>query len=493
LGVGTHRATLADLIFSLVLAAGSVCGAVAHAAVAAVPVAPAATETAASDDALDVTALPDTCPREHDGKIISQIRFHGMTLTRPFVVERALKNKVGQAFSCDKYRAEKAHIQSLDIFATMRIAVEPGAGGLRVTYRVLELPRYLFYPAVKRSDLYGWLAGPGASWLNFLGRDIRLEAFLRTAVHPDAFVATEMLIEASSPWIGRDIPIEYYFALVRIQSFNATKQFKESSWSGVLDLYHRLSWRLKLIYAAELYQVSADPSNPTFNLASNPAPVPIVLDPAGDLVPGLGFGLLWDSRDRWVNPHSGVWQELRVSKYGGVLGGPADYVHYLFDHRSWWSKRWNAAQLTILHLSALARLRPGTMGVYDYFTVGGPNSLRSYMQDSELVAQSEALLTAEVRHELFDRTAVSFFGFHVFYGLQIVAGADVALLWRAHDALDGEPRVHPAAYTGVHVLLPGVDRLRFEIFMQRDANGGLRPNFSIGLFEKAVTQRSRLR
>ncbi len=437
---------------------------------------------------------PDTCPAAAQGRRIGAIRYTGLNATRPFVVDRARFQQLGHRFSCARYRLEEARLQGLDLFAVIRVTTTPmPQDQLAVTYHFLELPKYIVFPAVRRSDVYGWLVGPAVSFLNFLGRDIRLEAFLRSAVAPKPFVATELLFEASSPWIGRAVPVEYAMRVLRNQAFDAVKLFNESSWNARLSFFHRMTWRFRLIYAAEFTQVSPDPLNPTFDLASNPTPVPVVLNNQGDLVLGLSAGVLWDSRDRRVNPHSGLRFEATVGQYGGVLGGPANYQRVLFDHRSWLHVRWTPSQLTILHLSALARLRPGRMGVYDYYVVGGPNSLRSVAQSSELYGQSEVLGTAELRHELFDRRPFSLFGFHLYAGLQVVAGGDVALLWRPQDALNGPPRVASAVYGGLHVLLPGVDRVRFELGWHRDAQGRWQSGFSVGLFEKSRTQRLRHR
>ncbi len=498
-------------LLSMVLTASALLAAAQPAS--ATPLPRGVTPTALVDAPASVTAtadtLPDRCPAHAEGRVIQALRDQGLTATRPLVVQRARLHRVGQRFRCARYRAEQTRLQGLDLFSAIRVtatlvptARPPGlqggargrrSAGVALTYRFVELPPYLVFPAVRRSDLYGWLVGPAVSFLNFLGRDVRLDAYLRTAVSPEPFVATELLLEASSPWIGDDIPVEYNLTVLRNQSFNAVKQYHDTSWTGGLSLFHRLTWKLRLVYAGEFAQISPDPAQPAFTLASNPAPVPVLLNPEGDLVFGLAAGVLWDGRDRRVNPHSGLRLEARVGQYGGPLGGPADYRLLLLDLRGWWGVRWSASQLTLLHVSGLLRARPGRMGVYDYFVAGGPNSLRSYSQSAELHAQSEALGTVELRHELFDRRPTTLLGFHLYVGLQLVAGADVALLWRPQDSLRGAPRMHSSAYGGVHVLLPGVDRLRVEFGAHRDAALRWRPGFSVGLFEKSRTQRLRQR
>lgn len=471
------------------------CKRLATVAIAAITAASLLLACGAADAATVATVdLPDTCSETLQNRPIRAITNDGLHVTRAFVVDRARFHRVGQRFSCRRYRREQTRMQGLDIFSTIRVTgVITADGGVRLTYRFVELPKYLAYPAVRRSDLYGWMAGPAVSFLNFLGRDIRLEAFLRTAVAPKPFVATELLLEASSPWIGQDVPIEYELSVLRNQSFNAVKQYNDTSWNAALSLYQRMTWRFRLIYAMEFTQVSPDPANPTFAPEAVAPAIPILIDPTGDALLGLNLGLLWDGRHRRVNPHSGVWMEARVGQYGGLLPGAPDYRLLLLDHRSWWNHRWSRDQLSILHLSALARMRPGVMGVYDYYVAGGPNSLRSFTQRAELHAQSEVLGTVELRHEFFDRRPFSVFGFHIYAGLQLVVGADLALLWRANDPLTGPPRSYGAIYGGPHILLPGVDRLRIEFGWHRDAAGRWRSGFAVGLFEKSTTQRLRQR
>ena len=71
-------------------------------------------------------------------------------------------------------------------------------------------------------------------------------------------------------------------------------------------------------------------------------------------------------------------------------------------------------------------------------------------------------------------------------------GADVAMLWRPEDAT---PQTLTSFCTGLHILFPGFDRLRIEMGVH-NFNAGphhLQYGLSLGLFEKTLMQRQRIR
>lgn len=431
------------------------------------------------------------CEPTFDGRVIASIAFTGLEQTRPFVVRRELAHHVGTTFSCAVWDEERRRLESLDVFARVWLDAAPEGHGLALTYHFLELPRFVVFPAVKRSDTYGWLLGPGVATMNLFGRDIRVEAFLRTLLFPDPFAATEFLVRTNSMWIG-DWPIEYEISLARGDAFNDIKGFDENYWDGSLDLFHRLGAHLRIGYHASLFYMAPDPAHPVFMAPGDPAPLPMLAGgEGGDLVPGLGIGVAWDSRSSRFNPYHGVYQELRISRFGDFLGGDASYSQILVDHRSFWSHAFLRGRPTILHLSLFGRYRPGRMGAYDYFSVGGPNTLRGHALTRELYGQHELLTTAELRQEVVPRTPFSLLGLNMFLGLQLVAGVDGVLLWRPHDPL-GDARPHGAIYFGAHLLLPALDRVRIELGMHPGPTGW-QLGFSLGLYEKSYVQRMRLR
>jgi hypothetical protein len=138
--------------------------------------------------------------------------------------------------------------------------------------------------------------------------------------------------------------------------------------------------------------------------------------------------------------------------------------------------------------TALVRLRPGEVKFYDYYYHGGANTFRGHEADSGSLGVHEALLTFEERFVLLERRSASIAGVNFFYGVQLVAGLDGSLLWdRGRPGWDD---YEGAVYGGVHLVIPALDRIRFEVGYSPDRG---EPVFYFGLFDKVTSSRWRSR
>jgi hypothetical protein len=138
--------------------------------------------------------------------------------------------------------------------------------------------------------------------------------------------------------------------------------------------------------------------------------------------------------------------------------------------------------------TALVRLRPGHVRFYDYFYHGGANTFRGHESSSKRLGEHEALVNLEERFVLLERRSASLWGINFFYGLQLVAGLDGSLLW--NKGTPGWKNYEGAVYGGVHLVIPALDRIRFEVGYSPDHG---EPVFHIGLFEKTTSARWRSR
>ncbi len=202
-----------------------------------------------------------------------------------------------------------------------------------------------------------------------------------------------------------------------------------------------------------------------------------------DWVPQIGGGLLLDTRESRVNPHRGLYLEGLGNVYGGLLGGSTNYMELLIDGRSFLA----FGEKHILHTSLLIQNRWGKVGSYDKYYGGGSNSLRGFVA-GDFIGDGEILTTLEYRYEWIGNKTFSFFGIHGFIGLQWVLGVDGGYFWEKQNWTKGEEGW--GGYTGFHVLLPGLDRLRIELGSQITK---VKWEFAVGLFEKSSTQRWRIR
>jgi len=431
---------------------------------------------------------PLIAKENYEGSKIALIKFEGLKYTSPDVVRRELHHREDMTYSPARWEEEKNRLESLDIFAAVTLEASKKEDGLTLTYRFSELPPLIPFISMKITDQNGFIAGPALAFLNLFGEGIRLEFYARATMLPDFFQARELLSVLSSRWAG-PLPLEYDIWFIFNDLYNPLKNFNEQSITAEADFFYRFNNRFKVLFTTGLFTVWQDEGNQTFTSGDFSAPMFIGSD-STDIVPKLGAGAVFDSRNRRLNPNYGLYSEFRLTGFGKVMGGEGNYLEVLADLRGYYT----FFERHIFHIATLGQYRPGTMGANQYYHVGGPNTLRGYEPDHDLFGQHEFLGTFEYRFEVIKKTPFSLFGFHLYSGLQVVLGADLALLWNKEDT-PGDPMVLAGYFTGLHILFPGFDRLRLEFGIRKGDVTEKRVAFafSVGLYEKAIVQRWRIR
>ena len=432
-------------------------------ALAAIAFAEPGDSTAVSEN---VTA-PSACS---EGTVISAIRFEGLEHTNPRVVERELLNRAGEPFSAEKFEAEKLRLQDLDLFTD--IAVECSSS--KLTYRFQEIFRWIPAPAGKKTDRDGLMIGLALANLNVLGEDIRAELQYRTATDP-FFDKNEYAVYVSSPYLF-GLPLGWNIEFLVTDSYDDIRGFQENSILLDLDLDYRFL--------------------PHFSVLATVADRELK-DAA--FLPELGLGFAFDYRDSKLDTRKGVYFEYMVTHVGegddsdsdcDVSSGESckgmggeNYREFLTDARGYFTL-WRF----VTGATALARYRQGDVEFYDYYYHGGANTFRGHEADSTYLGVHEVLLTLEERFVLMERHAASLWGINFFYGVQLVAGLDGSLLW--DKGRPGWEDYEGAVYGGVHLVIPALDRVRFEVGYSPDKG---EPVFYFGLFDKVTSSRWRSR
>ena len=433
-----------------------------------------------------VVSFGDTrCPDVPSDLIIEAIVYKGLVHTKQVVVERTVSFRIGEPFSCEKWQRDHAALIDLDLFASIEVEFITGDEPNTLELSFTELAQQILFPTFKSSDINGLMLGGGGSFLNLFGMDIRADAYGRTSIDP-LFSATEFQIWMLSPWF-LEWPFSWELIITGVNSDNPIKTFVERSFAFELDVYHPIDDSFKLLYTADFYHFLRDDNAEEYR--GYRATSPFFLSESGpDSVPKLGFGIVYDTRSPLLNPLRGHYAELRFSQYGGLLGGPASYQEYLFDHRSYAS----LSSKHIFYWSSLGQYRPGTIGAYDYFHVGGANSLRGFPSSPDFFGKHEFITSFEYRYEFIERGTGEVWGDHFYYSFQWVSGVDMAVLWES-DCAPARPLM--SFFTGVHILLPILDRVRFEIGAGQDLSYPEETfwAFTVGIFDKAMLQRERLR
>jgi len=392
-----------------------------------------------------------------DGSVISKVEIRGLEHTKESVVLRELQNREGAAFNSGRFQSEKLKLQDLDLFTDINVDCESTESGVVLRYTFKEIFRWIPSPAGKSTDRDGLMIGLALANLNVLGEDIRAEVQYRTAIAP-FFESNEYAFYASSPYLF-GLPLGWNFEFLRTDSWDDIRAFLDDSYLADLDLDYQLTSHMSLLGTAA-YRY---------------------LDGAGGL-PEAGLGFSLDFRDSKLDSRKGVYFEYMLT-HVGYGDGDENFWELLTDARAYYT-----AWRFITGATALVRVRPGDVERYDYFYHGGANTFRGHDADSNSVGVHEALLTLEERFVLRERKAASLWGINFFYGLQLVAGLDGSLLW--DDGVPGWKNYEGAVYGGIHLVIPALDRVRFEVGYSPDRN---EPKFYFGLFDKTTSARWRSR
>ena len=406
-----------------------------------------------------------------EGARFGGLSVSGLRRVLPEVVSREAALKPGDPLSCADLERLKVSLEGLDLFAEVSVSAVPSpadSAAREVRVAVSELPPFLPMPSAKTSDQDGWLLGPSVIALDLFGRDVRLEAHWRATVYPRFWRAQEFLLSESSPWLG-PWKIEHELRMVRTDSWNALKEYDERSWELGAE-FSRDLWRgFQLLLWAEGFQTEA-----------NDAAL-FGKEGGHDRHGILGTGFLVEKVDRKIDTRDGWRLEGRWGWAGDPFGNVGSWQETLGDLRLW-KQPWKRGPIFVGSL--LARWRPGEVPFHQLYHQGGANSLRGYGAEADRRSRDELLSTLELRQVLVERRSFRLLGFDLFAAVEGVAGVDAA-----RQGFDADSRGMVGAYGGLHLLLPGLDRLRIEGAWSETDGFAL----YLGLYEKAVAQRWRSR
>jgi Omp85 superfamily domain len=409
------------------------------------------------------------CPDGWEGRPIASLAWRGLRTTSPALASRQLRHQPKGHFHCRQWLAERNRLADLDVFSDIQLTLlsqSENHDSLVMTYQVRELPPYIPYIAMSKTDQDGFSAGPAVAALNLFGTGAHLEAAARFGGTTEAYASIAGSEVAA-------FPLEYDLLMAHVDSWNTYQLFHENSWRFKLDT--------KVPVAGEDDPWLAVTSVEYFTMQSDR--VGITSTGQTDHLPRLALGWAYDGRNRRHLPDSGLYVEALVRQTGGPLGGSVSNREYLLDGR-WY---WPFARKHGLAVNGLYRFREGNVPPYDAFRAGGANSLRGFEKGTR-IGRSEALFSIEERWSVVEHRSFQVWRWGIPISLQAIAGIEFLRSWN-HDAL-AEADGPVALYVGLHLLTAGLDRLRFE------GGSGLSrfaPNADIGFFDKADAQRFRTR
>jgi outer membrane protein assembly factor BamA len=421
--------------------------------------------------ALPVPAWADPAPDPllpYAGRTVSAIAIEGLRVTREFVVRREIRTAVGQPLRLDVVAADIQRLDNLSVFAEMAVTAAEDGEGVRVTFRLKEMPSWIALVGYSVTDQDGFSAGPVLSTLNFAGRAI--------SVNARAYFggADQYSVRFLWPWMAADhLSLDVYAA--RLGRTDTLNGFKETSYelTPAVGTYLGEHGRLKGMFS--LFEMKSDVDGKT-------------LDPDNqDFMARFGVSAGWDTRDSWRLPRRGWQNELEVWR----TIGDATFWSMNLDLRRWLP----IAKRQKVLLSGLASLQSGTVDedvpVYFLYRMGGANSIRGYdVLDlgARLYGKNQLIGTAEYSVTLLPLRRFDIWKFALRLGLEAAAFADAGIAWSEPGEL-AMNRAKGGMGAGLRLLVPGTEMVRFDLAWS--AEGGLQFHFASGT--KPVAQRRRLR
>jgi len=176
----------------------------------------------------------------------------------------------------------------------------------------------------------------------------------------------------------------------------------------------------------------------------------------------LSFSALYDTRDLYVNPHSGLYNNFYIEQ-AGFLGGDFNFTKYYVDNRKFFP-----LGDQVIALRALAGSSSGTLPLSKQYALGGDN-LRGY-EAGEFTGDNMILLQAEYRFPILNSK--------ILQGAVFFDAGNIS----THDSAKGLfERLNTDQGVGVRVDVPalGLGTIRFDYSIRND-NGDGRINIGLG-------------
>ena len=410
--------------------------------------------------------------KSYAGFEVVRLEWSGNRFTRDFVVERQLATRVGAPFDLATLRQDRARLENMDIFSSVKVEARTADGGVALHLSLREIPPVVPYITYDVTDEDGWSFGPAVKAVNLFGRDLFVAGFALFG-GKDIFQ-----LDLNDPWIAGD-HLSLDLDLARIVRDNELDGFRETSFefNPWIDTY--VGERGRAGVGFSYFRVDSDLPGHTLDADS------------ADELYSLGGRLGYDSRDVWASPHRGWLNQVEVLKTGGDLPGQGDYWTTHLDVRRFQPVR-PGHTLVFGHLLSLQSGRPGRdIPEYMDYHLGGSNTIRGHSIDRlgrSLQGKNQYVGALEYRWRVMDYREVVILGLPGDLGLDAAFFSDWGLAWDGEDEF-GRDRMRWGWGIGLRLLMPAVDMVRFDLGFDRLSG----PRLHFASFSKLQGSRWRLR
>ncbi len=409
--------------------------------------------------------------RPFAGHRVTAIDVVGVEKTREFVIRREIRVAVGAPLDPAVVEGDIVRLINLSLFADVRVSAREEEGGVRLEYRLKEMPAAIPYPAVSYTEENGFSVGVGMAAGNLAGRDITLSGRALFGGTSNYRLALNW------PWITGN-HVSFRFDAAHVERPDELRGFHEDSdeftpWAGT----YFAGDRGRLQVGASYFRMRSDVGGITLSQGNE------------DHLHRLGVSVGWDTRDSWNLPHRGWLNEVQVFRTGGFLGGDGDFWTVNADVRRFQPQ----GERRTLVVASLLTLQSGEAFVdvpaYMRYHLGGANTIRGYsVGGAHVSGKNQYLGTVELRHTVAPPHRVDILKWSFRFGLEVAAIGDVGYAWDTADQF-ALRRFRGGIGAGLRLLTPGSGMARFDVAWSREDGF----HFHLGVGSKMARQRQRLR
>jgi outer membrane protein assembly factor BamA len=402
-----------------------------------------------------------------DLEIIKEIRFEGVHHTDLEMLERELLSKVGQPFRTENLAQDRQRLDRLNIFSEIDFKILNQKDGVILTVVLRETFLHLPIPAIEVSEENDLTIGGGYKTQNLFGRAVGISSKVMFGG------STVLGAEVINPWFASG-STHYRFKTEYRERTNQVYEFDEKSLEIIVEVGRQISEEFRLGGRGGVFSLASDLNGITVSGSNQ------------DNLFNAGFFIGYDTRDLWSNPSSGWRNEVELSRWDDK--GPAGFWSFLFDLRRYLP----IADRHTVGLFSLTTLRTGKSGIevpiHQDFLIGGVNTVRGWPLASKR-GINQFLNTAEYRYTIMRPRALQFKGLNFRFGLQVAGFADWGFAWKRPEEFKLDNSIAGIGF-GFRLLIPYVESIRID-FAYGERGGGMK--FYLGIFEKADSQRNRVR
>ncbi len=405
-----------------------------------------------------------------EGLVIKAIRIEGLKRTKTYVVSRELVSRVGEPYLAANVVKDRINLEKLNIFVDIQADAAVEGNDVVLTYRFVEIWRFMPSVSIQITDENGIAAGVGLKLPNVLGRGV---AFSGRVMGGGSTLAK---VSLQNPWFT-GYRVGYNFEYVYRDRENLVGDFMETAHELNFDVSAPIGEYFRFGGHLEYQDIRSDRAGVTLSPDNQ------------DRSTRLGLYLNLDRRDTIIGTHEGWWAEIRASREMRIFAHASNFWQVDFDVR-----RYQPLPFTSRHqlgIYTLVTLRSGAVGTeiapWQLFALGGTNTVRGWAYASR-EGKDQFIGTLEYSFTVLRPRLIRLpFGLRYRGGLALCLFGDVGSVWPEARGADLSHFI--AGYgLGLRVLVPVVGVVRLDLGWGEGA-----ALFHIGSFEKSVMARQRVR